>query len=50
MPDMNTLLHIHNARSIQIPPIHTGLQANEFLGPRENLGYSLDSKAGNFSH
>ena len=48
MPDMNTLLQIYNARSTQIPPIHTGLQANDFLGFRHNLGYSLDGKTGKF--
>ena len=48
MPDMNTLLPIHNARSTKITPILTDLWANEFLGLRGNLGYSLDSKTGKF--
>ena len=48
MPGMNILLQIPNARSIQIPPIITGLKTNEFLSPRDNLGYSLDLKTGKF--
>ena len=46
--DINTLLQIHNVRSMQIPLIHTGLQENKFLGPRDNLSNSLDSKTQKF--
>lgn len=48
MPGMNTLLQIPNARNTQIPPITTGLEVDEFLSPRDNLGYSLDLKTGKF--
>ena len=48
MPGMNILLQFLNAISTQISLIITGLEANEFLDLRDNLGYSLESKTGKF--
>ena len=46
MPDMNPLLQIctQDARVHKFYQLTTDLQANEFLDPKDNLGYFLDSK------
>ena len=38
-----TMLEVHEYHQFT-----TGFQANEFLDPRDDVGYSLDSKTGKF--